>query len=121
MSDERVPLLTLHGISKVFPGAIANDDVSLSVHPGEAMALLGENGAGKSTLMKILYGSVTPDRGEVRLRGEPVRIDSPTDAFRLKLGMVSQEFMLVSELTVGENVALATDRGKGRGLLRRVD
>jgi simple sugar transport system ATP-binding protein len=118
-------LLELEGITKVYPGVIANEDVSLAVEPGEVMAVLGENGAGKSTLMKILYGYVTPDRGAIRLHGEAVRIRSPRDATRLNLGMVSQEFMLVNELTVAENVALATaetQRGRwfGRLDLQRV-
>ncbi|MDX6535438.1 MAG: ral nucleoside transport system ATP-binding protein, partial [Gaiellales bacterium] len=118
-------LVELEGITKVYPGVIANEDVSLAVEPGEVMAVLGENGAGKSTLMKILFGYVTPDRGTFRLHGEPVRIRSPRDATRLKLGMVSQEFMLVGELTVAENVALASEetgrrRWYGRVRLDRV-
>jgi simple sugar transport system ATP-binding protein len=116
-----VALLELEGITKVYPGVIANEDVSLAVEPGEVMAVLGENGAGKSTLMKILFGFVTPDRGTVRLRGEPVRIRSPRDATRLNLGMVSQEFMLVNELTVAENIALAGTRTGGANWLRRLN
>ncbi len=113
-------LLELAGITKVYPGVVANDDVSLAVEAGEVMAVLGENGAGKSTLMKILYGFVTPDSGEIRLRERAVRIRSPRDATRLNLGMVSQEFMLVTELTVAENIALASSRTGGANWFRRL-
>jgi ABC-type uncharacterized transport system ATPase subunit len=113
-------LLEIAGITKVYPGVVANDDVSLAVEAGEVMAVLGENGAGKSTLMKILYGFVTPDSGEIRLGGRPVRIRSPRDAARLNLGMVSQEFMLVNELTVAENVALSSARSGGANWFRRL-
>ena len=83
-------LLEVAGITKVYPGVVANDDVSLAVDHGEVMAVLGETGAGKRTLMKILDGFVTPDSGEIRLHGKAVRIRSPRDAAQLDLGMVSQ-------------------------------
>jgi simple sugar transport system ATP-binding protein len=110
---QRVPAAELRGITKRFPGVLANDAVDLSVASGEIHALLGENGAGKSTLMKILYGFYQPDEGEIRIRGRPVRLRSPRDALRCGLGMVFQQFTLVPSLTVTENVLLSLP---GRGL-----
>ena len=100
------PLLEMEGITKRFPGVVANDRVDFDVRPGEVHTLLGENGAGQSTLMKVLYGLYQADEGEIRLRGEPVTIDSPSDAIELGIGMIHQHFMLVPTLTVAENVAL---------------
>ena len=105
----RVPRLALKGITKQYPSVRANDDVTLTVAPGEIHALLGENGAGKSTLMKIVYGAVRPDAGEIRWEGRPVEIASPADARRLGIGMVFQHFSLFETLTVGENIALSLD------------
>lgn len=103
------PRLALSGIGKQYPSVRANDDVSLSIAPGEIHAVLGENGAGKSTLMKIVYGAVRPDAGEIRWDGEPVQIASPAIARRLGIGMVFQHFSLFETLTVAENIALALD------------
>jgi len=100
------PMLILRGITKSFPGVLANDHVDLDVYGGEVHALLGENGAGKSTLMKVLYGFYRADSGEIRLRGQPVHIRSPHDARQLRIGMVFQNFTLISALTVAENIAL---------------
>ncbi len=108
-----VPLLELKGITKRFPGIVANDQVDFELRRGEVHALLGENGAGKSTLMNILYGLYHPDEGEIRLNGEPVRIESPNDAIRLGIGMVHQHFMLIPVMTVAENIVLATEPTKG--------
>ena len=100
------PLLEMRGITKRFPGVLANDAVDFDLAAGEVHTLLGENGAGKSTLMKILYGMYRPDAGEVRLRGSRVDIDSPSAAIEHGIGMIHQHFMLVPTLTVTENVAL---------------
>ncbi len=101
--------LELRGITKQFPGVLANDDVSLTVERGEILALLGENGAGKTTLMNILYGLYTPDAGEVRVDGDPLRLSSPGDAIAAGIGMVHQHFMLVPVFTVAENVILGME------------
>src|SRR3954467_11639396 len=101
--------LELVAVSKQYPAVKANDRVSLRVKPGEIHAVLGENGAGKSTLMKIIYGAVRPDEGEIRWQGEPVEIGSPAAARKLGIGMVFQHFSLFETLTVGENIALALD------------
>ena len=104
------PLLSLQGITKRYPGVVANQDVSLTVLPGQAHAVLGENGAGKSTLMKIIYGSVQPDAGAVRFNGQPVRVRNPQEARALGIGMVFQHFSLFDTLTVAENVWLGLDK-----------
>ena len=103
------PLLELRGITKRFPGVLANDDVSLAVGKGEIVALLGENGAGKSTLMNVVYGLLTPDAGEILIDGEAVGIRSPKQAIDLGIGMVHQHFMLIETLTVTENIILGTE------------
>jgi simple sugar transport system ATP-binding protein len=107
------PLLEMRNITKQFPGVLANDDVSFDVLAGEVHTLLGENGAGKSTLMKILFGLYQPDGGEIRLKGEPTPISSPTSAIEHHVGMVHQHFMLVPSLTVAENVALGLPSARG--------
>ncbi|MCY0385765.1 ABC transporter ATP-binding protein [Robbsia sp. Bb-Pol-6] len=99
--------LQLVGISKRFASTQANDDVSLTIRPGEIHAVIGENGAGKSTLMKIVYGVVHADAGAMVWDGAPVRVDSPAHARRLGIGMVFQHFSLFESLSVGENIALA--------------
>ncbi len=100
------PLIELSGITKRFGALVANDSIDLTVFPGEIHALLGENGAGKSTLMKILYGLLTPDAGEIRLRGEPVQLASPQVARAEGIGMVFQHFSLFEEFTALENIAI---------------
>ena len=99
-------LVSLRGITKRFPGVVANDDVSLSFHPGEIHVLLGENGAGKSTLIGILAGMQQPDAGEIRVRGRGVRIGSPRESLELGIGTVFQHVLLVQSLTVIENLML---------------
>lgn len=100
-------LIEAIGITKLFGTFKANDGVNLSIRPGEIHALLGENGAGKSTLVKMLYGSLQPSAGEIRWKGEAVRIASPSAARKLGIGMVFQHFSLFDALTVTENIALA--------------
>ncbi|HSL65517.1 MAG TPA: ABC transporter ATP-binding protein, partial [Gaiellaceae bacterium] len=107
------PLLELSGITKRFPGIVANDSVDFELQAGEVHALLGENGAGKSTLMNILYGLYHPDEGEIRLRGKPVRIHSPREAIDLGIGMVHQHFMLIPVMTVAENIVLGVEPHSG--------
>jgi len=109
----RIDSLEMKGITKRFPGVLANDRVDFDVHSGEVHALLGENGAGKSTLMKVLYGMYHPDEGEIFLNGKPVNISSPTDSISLGIGMIHQHFMLVQTLTVAENVALGVPSKRG--------
>ncbi|RPJ25801.1 MAG: ABC transporter ATP-binding protein [Chloroflexi bacterium] len=109
----RIDSLEMRGISKRFPGVLANDHVDFDVKSGEVHALLGENGAGKSTLMKILYGLYHPDEGEILLNGKPITIASPTDAINMGVGMIHQHFMLVPSLTVAENVALGLPSSRG--------
>src|SRR5436305_1499851 len=102
-----MPRIELRGITKIDPAVVASKDVSLTALPGEIHAVLGENGAGKSTLMKIIYGVVKPDAGEVRWEGKPVTVANPAHARELGIGMVFQHFSLFETLTVVDNVALA--------------
>ena len=108
------PRLQMLGISKIYPSVVANADVNLTVMPGEIHAVLGENGAGKSTLMKIIYGVVKPDDGQIMWEGRQVHINSPHDARKLGIGMVFQHFALFETLTVAENIALALDDTPGQ-------
>jgi ABC-type uncharacterized transport system ATPase subunit len=108
-----VPILELRGITKRFPGVLANDHVDFDLNRGEVHALLGENGAGKSTLMNILYGLYHPDEGEILINGKPVTIGSPKEAIELGIGMVHQHFMLIPVMTVAENIVLATEPRRG--------
>ena len=101
--------LELHGITKRFPGVVANDAIDLTVESGEVHGLLGENGAGKSTLMNILYGLSTADEGRILVDGESVRFDDPGDAIAAGIGMVHQHFMLVPVFTVAENIMLGNE------------
>ena len=109
--------LELRGITKRFGPVVANDRVDFDLRRGEVHALLGENGAGKSTLMSILYGLYHPDEGEIRVDGEPVRVDSPSRAIDLGIGMVHQHFMLVPVMTVTENIVLGGEPRARGGLL----
>jgi ABC-type sugar transport system ATPase subunit len=102
-------LLEMRGIGKSFPGVRALADVSLTLHAGEVLVLVGENGAGKSTLMKILAGALQADRGEILIEGAPVRIAAPQEAQRLGIGMIYQEFTLVPQLTVPANISLGAE------------
>jgi general nucleoside transport system ATP-binding protein len=107
--------IELAGITKRFPGVIANDDINLTVEAGEIHAICGENGAGKSTLMKILYGMQKPDEGTMQVNGEEVDFSSPTDAIEAGIGMVHQHFMLADQISVLENVILGIEPTKWGG------
>jgi simple sugar transport system ATP-binding protein len=117
------PALEMRGITKRYPGVVANDHIDIDVRPGEIHALLGENGAGKTTLMNILYGLARPDEGEILIDGEVVTIAGPSDAIARGINMVHQHFMLVPVLSVAENILLGEetmanpiflDRGEAR-------
>ncbi len=110
MSTAAVPRLSLAHIRKSYPAVVANDDVSLTVQPGEIHAVLGENGAGKSTLMKIIYGAVQPDAGSMAFDGKPVVIKNPVDARALGIAMVFQHFSLFETISVAENVWLGLSK-----------
>ena len=105
----QTPLIELRGISKYFPGVIANENINFSVAKGEIHALCGENGAGKSTLMKILYGMQPPDEGSILIKDETIRFHSPRDAIDCGIGMVHQHFMLADNLSVLENIILGAE------------
>ncbi len=109
MSEQKSLRLELLSITKAYPGCVANDAVSLAVAPGEIHALLGENGAGKSTLMKIIYGVVKPDSGQMLWNNREISISGPAQARQLGMGMVFQHFSLFETLTVTENIALYLD------------
>src|SRR5919108_988541 len=110
---EAPPALELRGITKRFPGVLANDRVDFDLRRREVHALLGENGAGKSTLMNILYGLYHPDEGEIRIRDKRVSFTSPKDAIEQGIGMVHQHFMLIPVMTVAENIVLASEPTTG--------
>src|SRR5207248_8661120 len=107
--EDATPVLELRGITKRFPGVLANDRVDFDLQRGEIHALLGENGAGKSTLMNILYGLYRPDEGEILLDGRRVSFSSAKQAIEAGIGMVHQHFMLIPVMTVAENVVLGTE------------
>jgi simple sugar transport system ATP-binding protein len=111
--DGREPILEVRGVTKRFPGVIANQDVSLTLHRGEVVCLLGENGAGKSTLVNVVFGLYQPDEGEILLRGDPVAFGSSADAIRAGIGMVHQHFQLIPVFTVTENVILGNEPSRG--------
>src|SRR6266700_3848116 len=108
MADD-APALELRGITKRFPGVVANDEIDFDLRRGEVHALLGENGAGKSTLVNILYGLYRPDEGEIRINGAPMTMGSPKEAIEAGIGMVHQHFMLIPVMTVAENIVLGQE------------
>lgn len=117
--SDRPIVLEAKGITKRFPGVLANDQVDLILHQGEILAFLGENGAGKSTLMNMLYGLYHPDEGEIWIKGEKVELKNPSDAIARGVGMVHQHFQLVDVMTVAENVMLGSEITRGVGVLDR--
>lgn len=115
-------IIEMNHITKRFPGIVANDDVTIKVKKGEIYALLGENGAGKSTLMSMLFGMYEPDEGEIIIRGEKVKIESPNHATELNIGMVHQHFKLVSNYTIAENIIMGVEPVKTTlGFIKSVD
>lgn len=116
-------VLEVKGVTKRFPGVLANDNIDFKLTLGEIHALLGENGAGKTTLMNIVYGLYTPDEGEIFINGKQVEIQDPNDALAHGIGMVHQHFMLIPVMTVAENLMLGHEvtRGMPLGPLSRVD
>ncbi|MFJ3927321.1 ABC transporter ATP-binding protein [Streptomyces sp. NPDC090022] len=119
MTASSPPAVELHGITKRFPGVVANKDIDITVRKGTVHALIGENGAGKSTLMKILYGMQKPDEGTITIDGEQVSFNNPGDAIARGIGMVHQHFMLADNLTVLENVVLGGEKLYGIGAKAR--
>ena len=113
------PALEMRGITKRYPGVVANSGIDLKVRPGEIHALLGENGAGKTTLMNVLYGLARPDEGEILLDGKPVTIAGPSDAIARGINMVHQHFMLVPVLSVADNILLGEETMANRIFLDR--
>jgi general nucleoside transport system ATP-binding protein len=109
----QAPAVRLQGITKRFPGVVANDDINIEIRAGEIHAIVGENGAGKSTLMKILYGMQRPDEGTIEVGGRDMHFRSPKDAIAAGIGMVHQHFMLADNLTVLENIVLGSEPHKG--------
>ena len=107
------PVLEARGLTKRFPGVIANDSVDLTLMKGEVLAMLGENGAGKTTLMNMLYGLYHPDEGEILVNGRSLTMDSPNDAIAAGVGMVHQHFMLIPVMTVTENIMLGVEETQG--------
>lgn len=119
MTDAPV-VLEARGLTKRFPGVLANDHIDLKLHKGEVLGLLGENGAGKSTLMNMIYGLYEPDEGQILVNDQPAKIDDANDAIQLGIGMVHQHFQLVPVLSVTENIMLGNESTRG-GLFRFLD
>src|SRR5215470_3024646 len=114
-----VPVLEVRGITKRFPGILANDHINLELHKGKVLGLLGENGAGKSTLMNLIYGLYAPDEGEILVNGQVVHIKNPNDAIAVGIGMVHQHFQLVPILSVTDNIMLGNESLSVGGFLNR--
>ncbi len=119
MAETPPVVLEVRGLTKRFPGVLANDHINLKLHKGQVLGLLGENGAGKSTLMNLIYGLYTPDEGEIWVNGKAATIHNPNDAIALGIGMVHQHFQLVPVLTVTDNIMLGNESVSGLFLNRR--
>lgn len=119
MADSPPVVLEVRGLTKRFPGVLANDHINLTLRKGQVLGLLGENGAGKSTLMNLIYGLYTPDEGEILVNGKPAVIRNPNDAIALGIGMVHQHFQLVPVLSVTDNIMLGNESVSGPFLNRR--
>src|SRR6185295_9640807 len=119
MSDSPPVVLEARGLTKRFPGVLANDHIDLKLQKGQVLGLLGENGAGKSTLMNLIYGLYQPDEGEILVNGGVAHIKDPNDAIALGIGMVHQHFQLVPVLTVTDNIMLGNESVSGLFLNRR--
>ncbi len=117
--EDLIVALEVRGLTKRFPGVLANDHIDLKLHKGEILGLLGENGAGKSTLMNLIYGLYKPDEGDILVNGHKVDIHDPNDAIALGIGMVHQHFQLVPVLTVTENIMLGNESTRLFGFLDR--
>lgn len=115
--EGKIRTLRMENITKRFPGVLASDDITIDVGEGDVLALVGENGAGKTTLMNILMGIYQQDEGRILINGEEVRFRGPEDAFKAGLGMVHQQYMLVQNMTVTENVALGYKKAWKKGIL----
>ena len=106
-------VIEMTGITKIFPGTIANDNVNFDLLKGETHVLLGENGAGKTTLMNVLYGLYQPEKGVIKINGKETKVSSPNDAIKNGIGMVHQHFMLVENFSIAENIILGNEPKKG--------
>jgi len=119
-NNAKLPIISMEGITKIFPGVVANDNIFLNLKEGEIHALLGENGAGKSTLMSVLFGLYTPESGQIKKHGQVIQIKNPNDANRFGIGMVHQHFKLVDVFTVLDNILLGVEPMKGPFIDRSV-
>ncbi|MBL8156971.1 MAG: ATP-binding cassette domain-containing protein, partial [Anaerolineae bacterium] len=119
MADSPPVVLEVRGLTKRFPGVLANDHINLTLRKGQVLGLLGENGAGKSTLMNLIYGLYNPDEGEILVNGKAATIRNPNDAIALGIGMVHQHFQLVPVLSVTDNIMLGNEAVSGPFLNRR--
>src|SRR5215211_3818367 len=108
-SSSPAPVLEVRGLTKRFPGVLANDHISITLNKGQVLGLLGENGAGKSTLMNLIYGLYAPDEGEILVNGQVITVKNPNDAIAAGIGMVHQHFQLVPILSVTDNIMLGNE------------
>ena len=113
MSNSRIPILEMRGITKRFPGVLALDHVDLTVYPGQVLALVGENGAGKSTLMKVLSGVHQMDEGEILMEGKPVKIENPLASQLMGISIIYQELSVLDNMNIAENIFLGREKRKG--------